>query len=76
MRAADRILLAIAKAATTETAIPNADTSSIPDDTTYVTRARGPIVTVVHEAGRNHRQSPSQVRVCGDYNRVRNLSYL
>jgi hypothetical protein len=28
------------------------------DDITYVTRARGPIATVAHEAGRNPRQSP------------------
>jgi hypothetical protein len=72
----DRILLAIAKAATTETAIPNADTSCIPDDITYVTRARSPIATVAHEAERNPRQSHSRVRVCEDYNRVGNLPYL
>jgi hypothetical protein len=45
-------------------------------DATYVTRAKGPIATTTHEVGRNPRQSPNQIRVCEDCNRVRNLSCL
>jgi hypothetical protein len=46
------------------------------DDTTDVTRVKGPIVVTAHEAGRNTRQSPNRICVCGDYNKVRNLPYL
>jgi hypothetical protein len=46
------------------------------EDTTYVTRTRDTIVVVAHKAGRNPRQSPNQVHVCGECNKVENLSCL
>jgi hypothetical protein len=46
------------------------------DNTINIYLGQGLMAAMAHEVGRNPRQSPDRVRICRDYNRIKNLPYL